>query len=451
MKISKRLTLIYLILISLFFSQAEFVFALENKVSSKKPYLTCPVVRERVQDFLKYHYLYRTFDPNISKRTFATYFKLLDPGKLYFTAEDIQSFQKYETVLGQKIENTDCHFIREVYDLYKKRVTSATQTITSTFKTPFEFKTKEFIETDRKKINWAKDNNELKERWRKTLKFIVLNMKDSQDKKTIQTRLLKRYKIILKDTLNRTTDEVNAFFLNAFALSLDPHSSFLTPTDNAQFQIDFSLKLVGIGATLMSPDGYTTIDAIVPGGAASKDGRLKKGDKIIAVDSGDGDGMQDVIDMDLEKVVQLIRGKEGTIVKLLIMRKSTSNGEVKRIQLDLKRAVVQIKDSEAKSDIMPVGNKKIGIINLPSFYIDYRGCQESPSTCRSSANDMAREINKLKAQNVDGIVIDLRRNGGGDLSEVQKMVGLFIHNPVVTQIQDREDQVRSLDIDSDAL
>ena len=147
MKISKRLTLIYLILISLFFSQAEFVFALENKVSSKKPYLTCPVVRERVQDFLKYHYLYRTFDPNISKRTFATYFKLLDPGKLYFTAEDIQSFQKYETVLGQKIENTDCHFIREVYDLYKKRVTSATQTITSTFKTPFEFKTKEFIET----------------------------------------------------------------------------------------------------------------------------------------------------------------------------------------------------------------------------------------------------------------------------------------------------------------
>lgn len=160
--------------------------------------------------------------------------------------------------------------------------------------------------------------------------------------------------------------------------------------------------------------------------------------------------MQDVIDMDLDKVVQLIRGKEGTVVKLLIMRKSP-NGEVKRIQIDLVRAIVQIKDSEAKSDIMTLNNKKIGIINLPSFYIDYRDCQENPLTCRSSANDMAREIKKLKAQNVDGIILDLRRNGGGDLSEVQKMVGLFINDPIVTQVEDREHQVRSLDTDANAL
>ncbi len=189
---------------------------------------------------------------------------------------------------------------------------------------------------------------------------------------------------------------------------------------------------------------------MVPGGAAAKDGRLKKGDKIIAVDSGDGTGMQDVIDMDLDKVVQLIRGKEGTKVKLLIMRKAT-NGEVKRISIELTRAVVQIKDSEAKSDVMPVNSKKIGIINLPSFYIDYRDCQENPLTCRSSANDMAREIKKLKAQNVDGIILDLRRNGGGDLSEVQKMVGFFIGDPIVTQIEDRDNQVRSLDSDAKAL
>ena len=335
--------------------------------------------------------------------------------------------------------------------MYKQRVSSATLVISTILNTPFEFTKEEFIETDRKKINWAKNPDELKERWRKSLKFIVLNMKDSQDTKKIVDRLKKRYQIISKDVLGHSTDDIHALFLNAFALSLDPHSSFLTPIDNAQFQIDFSLKLVGIGATLMSPDGYTTIDAVVPGGAAAKDGRLKKGDKIIAVDSGDGTGMQDVIDMDLDKVVQLIRGKEGTTVKLLVLRKSSNGLEVKRIQIDLVRAVVQIKDSEAKSDIMTLNSKKIGIINLPSFYIDYRDCQENPLTCRSSANDMAREIKKLKAQNVDGIVLDLRRNGGGDLSEVQKMVGLFINDPIVTQIEDRDHQVRSLDSDANAL
>jgi carboxyl-terminal processing protease len=423
----------------------------ENTPTVKTPYLTCPIVRERVHDFLHYHYVFRSFDAEISKRTFVTYFKLLDPGKLYFTQADLDSFAPYETMLGQKIDNVDCRFVSEVYDLYKQRVSTATQIANKILNTPFDFSKEEFIETDRKKINWAKNPDELNERWRKSLKFIVLNMKDSQSTKSIVDRLKKRYQIILKDVTGRSADDIHALFLNAFALSLDPHSSFLTPIDNAQFQIDFSLKLVGIGATLMSPDGYTTIDAVVPGGAAAKDGRLKKGDKIIAVDSGDGSGMQDVIDMDLDKVVQLIRGKEGTTVKLLVLRKSTNGLEVKRLQIDLIRAVVQIKDSEAKSDIMPLSNKKIGIINLPSFYIDYRDCQENPLTCRSSANDMAREIKKLKAQNVDGIILDLRRNGGGDLSEVQKMVGLFINNPIVTQVEDREHQVRSLDSDANAL
>ncbi|MES2615381.1 MAG: hypothetical protein V4591_08200, partial [Bdellovibrionota bacterium] len=216
----------------------------------KSPYLGCSVVRERVHDFLRYHYIYRNFNAEISKRTFATYFKLLDPGKLYFTQADIDSFSKYETTLGQTIDNIDCRFVREVYDLYKQRVATATQTSSAVLKEPFNFTKEEFIETNRKKINWAKNDDELKERWRKSLKFIVLNMKDSQDIKTITDRLKKRYQIILKDVLNRSTDDIHALFLNAFALSLDPHSSFLTPIDNAQFQIDFSLKLVGIGATL---------------------------------------------------------------------------------------------------------------------------------------------------------------------------------------------------------
>jgi carboxyl-terminal processing protease len=268
-------------------------------------------------------------------------------------------------------------------------------------------------------------------------------MKDSDEMEKIKKRLSKRYNIMFKDIENHTTEEIYAQFLNAFALSLDPHSTFLTPVDNAQFQMDFSLKFFGIGATLKSMDGYTIVDAIVPGGAAAKDGRLKKNDKIVAVDPGDGSNIQDIIEMDLNKVVQLIRGKEGSLVKLVILRKETDEN-MSRFTIELKRAVVQIKDNEAKSDLMTVRNKKIGVINLPSFYIDYKGCQKDAVVCRSSSQDMSREIQKLKAAHVDGILIDLRRNGGGDLPETQKIVGMFIKNPVVTQVEDREKQVRSI-------
>jgi len=309
-----------------------------------------------------------------------------------------------------------------------------------------DFTKEEFIETDRKKTDWANSPADLKDRWRKTIKFIILNMKDSDEIEKIKTRLSKRYDLIKKDVEGKSSDDIYSLFLNAFALSLDPHSSFLTPVDNQQFQMDFSLKFVGIGATLKGIDGYTIIDAIVPGGAAAKDGRLKKNDKIVAVDSGDGSGIQDVIEMDLSKVVQLIRGKEGTIVKLVILRKDL-DGKMNRFTVTLKRAVVQIKDSEAKSDILNINNKKIGIINLPSFYIDYKGCQDNPSSCRSSSNDMLREVKKLKASKVDGILVDLRRNGGGDLSETQRIVALFIKDPIVTQVEDKEKNVRTLAVE----
>lgn len=441
-----KLKIKWILFVYFFTFFGSYSWSSENK-NIKKPYLSCAVLKERTDDFLKYHYVFRDFNEILSERTFGMYFKLLDPGKLYFLESDIDSFASYKKDLGKRIDNIDCRFIADVYRIYQKRVEESTLISAELLKTKFNFKKEEYVETDRKKIPWAKSQAELRERWRKSIKFIMLNMKDTDVNKNTAERLKKRYLSYQKNVLTRSNDDVNALFLNAMALSLDPHSSFLTPIDNAQFQIDFSLKLVGIGATLVSPDGYTTIDAVVPGGAAAKSGKLKKGDKIIAVDSGDGAGMQDVIDMDLDKVVQLIRGKEGTPVKLMILRKELGS-EAKRFQIQLTRAVVQIKDYEAKSDFTILDGKKIGVINLPSFYIDYKDCQDNPTTCRSSANDMSREIKKLKAQNVDGIVIDLRRNGGGDLSEAQRIVNLFIPNPIVTQIEDRDHQVRSLDGES---
>lgn len=435
------------------FSSIESAHSEENVkkvVKQNVGFLTCPSLSERMKDFLKNHYEARDFTPELSKRTFDMFIKLLDPGKLYFTLDDINEFSSQQPDLFKNLNNIDCRFIsgeNGIYERYKKRLDEATLLAKAALKEKEDFTKDEFIETDRKKVDWSKSAAELKDRWRKTIKFIILNMKDSDDIEKVKMRLSKRYEMIRKDIEARTTDEVYSLFLNAFALSLDPHSSFLTPIDNDQFQMDFSLKFVGIGATLKSIDGYTIIDAVVPGGAAAKDGRLKKSDKIVAVDAGNGSGIQDVIEMDLGKVVQLIRGKEGTFVKLVILRKEL-DGKMNRFNVLLKRAVVQIRDSEAKSDIMKVNNKKIGVINLPSFYIDYKGCQENQYTCRSSSNDMFREIKKLRAAKVDGIIVDLRRNGGGDLSETQKIVSLFIKSPVVTQVEDRDKQVRIIDADN---
>ena len=432
----------------------SFQFAISEESPKKAtkstiPFLTCSTLSDRMKDFLKNHYDFRSFNEELSKRTFDMFIKLLDPGKLYFTKEDISEFAKQEPSLFKNINNYDCRLItgeNGIYERYKKRLNKATILAKSALNEKPDFTKEEFIETDRKKTEWANSPADLKDRWRKTIKFIILNMKDSDEIEKIKTRLSKRYDLIKKDVEGKSTDDIYSLFLNSFALSLDPHSSFLTPVDNQQFQMDFSLKFVGIGATLKGIDGYTIIDAIVPGGAAAKDGRLKKNDKIVAVDSGDGSGIQDVIEMDLSKVVQLIRGKEGTIVKLVILRKDL-DGKMNRFTVTLKRAVVQIKDSEAKSDILNINNKKIGIINLPSFYIDYKGCQDNPSSCRSSSNDMLREVKKLKASKVDGIVVDLRRNGGGDLSETQRIVALFIKDPIVTQVEDKEKNVRTLSVE----
>ncbi len=413
-----------------------------------KPYLSCPILKKRTKDFLKYHYVFRSFDRTLSKRTFSNYLRFLDPGKLFFLQSDIDSFKKYENIVGKKINSKDCAFISDIYDVYLKRVDQSIGYSQEILKSKISFETDEYIETDRKKLRWANTPQDLQDRWKKTVKFVMLNMKDTGSRSVVTTRIKKRYELIQKESKERTSDDINAIFLNAFALSLDPHSSFLTPVDNAQFQIDFSLKLVGVGATLMSPDGYTTVDALVPGGAAALDGRLKKGDKIIAVDPGDGSGLSDVIDMSLDKVVQLIRGKEGSTVTLVVMRQN-NEGDVQRLHIKLKRALVEIKESEAKSDIIKLDGKKIGVINLPSFYIDYKQCQIRPATCRSSANDMFREINKLTKKGVDGIVIDLRRNGGGDLSEAERIVSYFIGNPVVTQVQDRDGSVHRLELQSD--
>ncbi len=415
-----------------------------NKRPANSGFLSCSTMQGRVRDFLRAHYLHRRFDEELSKRTYQRYFQMLDPGRNFFLAEDIAAFAKYENEVPAALAKTDCNFISDIYTLYLKRMDESIKTIGDILKTPMDFNIDEKLETDRKKIDWAKTEAERTERWRKLLKFTALNLRETEkDWTVIANRINKRYTLLKKSVQERSTDEVHSFFLNAFATSLDPHSQFMAPQDQEEFKVAYSLQLVGIGASLTQQDGYTTVEALIPGGAASRDGRLQKGDKIIAVDSGDGTGFVDVIDMDLSKVVQLIRGTKGTVVKLQILRKDPISNETKRELLELVRDVVHMADSEARSDVMTINGKKIGVINLPSFYIDYQGSKSGKKDFVSSSNHIDRELKKLTAQKVDGVILDLRRNGGGDLDECLKLSGFFVDKGSIVQVQNRDGTVES--------
>lgn len=406
-------------------------------------YLTCKDIRKRIREFLRVHYAFETFSDELSSRTFEMFFRLMDPGKMYYLANDIEGLRKYQNLLPREVARGRCDFIYEAYNLMLKRMDEAHLMAEDLLKKPFDYSLDEEIETDRTKVAWAANSAELRERWRKTLKFIYMGLIETDpDQTAARSRLLKRYTRFRKNFVERSTDEAHATLLNAFAASLDPHSDYLKPRDQDDFKISFALKLVGIGASLTQRDGYTIVDSIIPGGAAARDGRLLKEDKIIAVDPGTGEPVVDVVDMDLSKVVQYIRGKKGTTVTLTILRKDPA-GDVNRLSLSLVRDVVKFADGQAKSDVLTLGDKKIGVINLPTFYLDYDGSRDATNDFRSSARDIAREVIALNEKKVDGIILDLRSNGGGDLGECIRITGLFIEDGPIVQIQERDRRVSS--------
>lgn len=401
------------------------------------PVLSCPVVRVRVQQFLDQHYLFRNFDNELSKRTFKKMIESFDPGKYFFTEADVSQFRYLEDKLDDMIARADCKFLFDIEAVYQKRFAESQKRVEALLSKPFRFDVNEEVVVDRTKIGWAKDDADLNERWRKRIKFQVLSMKEGMTEPEAREKLKKRYAQYAKHNAEQDNDDYYALFLNSFALALDPHSAFMLPREQEDFSIKLSNSLEGIGATLTENNGYINVEAIVPGGAAYRDGRLKAGDKIIGVDSGDGSGMQDVIDMELDKAVRLIRGKKGTTVRLLVLRKSDT-GVNERLTLAIVRDVVKLKSQEAKSDVTEIRGKRIGVIRLPSFYADYACRARQLGNCEGAAAHVEREVKKLQAKKVDGIVLDLRYNGGGDLQESIKLAGLFIPQGTVVQTVDRQ-------------
>ena len=394
------------------------------------------------------HFLRKPIDDEIASRWFDTFLAALDPLKIYFLQSDIDSFAEKKTSLDDLVRRGDVNFAYEVYDRFLERVDERIPIVEALLKQKLNFNQKESIVIDRDTAVWAKTQAEVHDKWRRRIKYDLLVQKmEKVGPQEARKKLLRRYTSFAKRMHQMNADELLETYLSSLTSSLDPHTSFMSPGTLENFEITMRLQLDGIGASLKGEDGYTTVAEIVPGGAADKDGRLKKKDRIVGVGQGAEGEMVDVVDMNLNNVVKLIRGKRGTIVRLKVI----PVGQTVSTVYDIVRAKIELNDSAARGEIIEEGMKpdgspyRIGVINLPSFYMDMAAARQGQADYKSSTRDCRKLLEGFREQGVDCVALDLRSNGGGSLPESISLTGLFIDTGPVVQIKDADKRVQQYD------
>src|SRR6266576_3603589 len=378
------------------------------------------------------HYTHQQLNAEMSQKFLRNYLELLDFSHLFFTQKDVDALTaKYGTALADDVLLGNLKPSYEIYDLYQKRVDERVGKIKELLKQPMDFKTDATVELRREKAPWPKDDADADQLWRGRIANELLQEKLSEHPIEPGPQLVgRRYDRIARNVHEEDREEQVKLYLDALAQTYDPHSEYLSKADFKNFNMQMGLSLVGIGAMLRTEDGYAKIESLVTGGPAQVDGRLKVGDRITAVGQGQSEFV-DVRDMRLDKVVEMIRGKKGTKVRLLAIPANASDPS-QRKSVDLVRDEIKLKDQEARADIIikkdENGNPvKLGWLTLPSFYADmYR---HSKSTTR----DVLALLKRLKKENIAGLVIDLRRNGGGSIEEALFLTGLFLKSGPLVQ------------------
>lgn len=385
----------------------------------------------------------------LSKRTFQRFFKSLDPTKLYFLQADVEQFQKFETELDDQVLQGDLHFAYTVYNRFIERVAQRQPLIEQLVKAPHDFTLTEYLSTDYDNLPWAGTEDELKERWRKRIKFdLLLHRVGAKPLPEAEARqkVLSRYQNLLKRWKQVDNAELLELYLSDLTTAVDPHSQYMSPSTLEDFDVSMKLNLEGIGALLRQDDGHTIIAEIIPGGAAAADGRLKPEDRIIAVAQGDGQFI-DVIDRKLRDVVKLIRGPAGTKVQLKVL----PAGKLEPMVLELTRRKVELKSQAARAEVLEQGKKpdgspyRLGVIDLPSFYADTVALRAgNGGGVKSATADVRRILQDFNSQGIDGVILDLRRNGGGSLNEAVALTGLFIDQGPIVQVKGSQRGVQQL-------
>ena len=395
----------------------------------------------------RFHYDAQPLDDAMSQKIYNLYFKLLDSEKVFFTQEDMAKFAQYKDQFDNEIWNKDLSGPFDIFNQYILRAIDRMTYARSLLKQGFDFNTADTYNTDRKNADWPKDKAALDDLWRKRtmndwLRLKLAGKSDDEIRKTLD----KRYTNYINRVKQLDSQDAFQTFMTAYTNSTDPHTDYMGPREAANFDMNMKLSLEGIGAVLQARDDYTQIRELVPAGPALKSGKLHVGDLVLGVGQGVNGPIVDVVGWRLDDVVNLIRGKKDTTVRLEIVP-ADQGQDGKHEIITLVRQKVAIEEQAAKKKVIEITDggvtRKIGVIELPMFYSDFGARSEGDKNFKSATRDVAKLLGELKADGVQGVVIDLRNNGGGSLYEANELAGLFIDQGPDVQVRDAHGQIQA--------
>lgn len=394
------------------------------------------------------HYAQKPLDDVLSTKLLDAYLDDLDPARIHFLKSDVDHFSVYKNQLDDDLKAGD---VNKAYEIYKRYITVAEEQLNFSIDqlennlSSFRFDVDEVIDTDRSDNDWAADKTELQDIWKKRVKSSLLNLKLTG--KTLEESrdiLVKRYRNQFDRLEQTNTEDVFQRYINSLAELYDPHTSYFSPQRSKNFEINMSLSLEGIGAVLQRENEYTKVVRLVPAGPAQKAGQLKPADFIVGVGQGIDGEIEDVVGWRLDEVVELIRGPKDSTVRLEIIPADAEDKSQRKI-IQIVRNKVKLEEQAAQKRVLDIkrGNQtiKLGIIEVPAFYIDFAALQRGDKDYKSTTRDVSRLIKELQQEKVQGLIIDLRNNGGGSLREANEMVGLFINRGPTVQIQDTNGRI----------
>ncbi|MCG8392722.1 MAG: carboxy terminal-processing peptidase [Pseudomonadales bacterium] len=402
---------------------------------------------EEIADKLKYHYRRLEFNNELSGKVLEQYLKDLDPNRQYFLASDIKEFQRYHDKLDEQLSDGNLEAGYTIFNRFQQRLEARLEKMLQLIDSDLDklsFEGEETVRIDRNDAAWAESEEELDEIWYRQFKNAVLSMRlNDASEEDIRTRLTRRYESQLKRIQQNTPEDVFQVYMNALAQTFDPHTTYFTPHNSENFDISMSRSLEGIGAVLQYEDGYTKVVRLVPGGPAAKSGQLKPADRIVGVSQDDDDPVP-VIGLRLDEVVDQIRGPKGTKVNLEIIPAGSASEHDTRV-ITIVRNKVVLEEQAAKKEIINIERNgetlKLGVIEIPAFYLDFAAFHRGDPNYTSTTSDVAKLLVELRKENIDGLVIDLRNNGGGSLLEVNKLVSLFINRGPTVQVREASGRV----------
>ena len=390
-----------------------------------------------------YHYKKTDLDDKLSSSIYKHYLENLDQNKAYFLNSDIQEFEQYRYEIDDAIIKSDLKPAFDIFKRYRQRVDERIKHALGVINSEFNFDIDESYCFDRREDNWSTSKADLDELWRKRVKNDVLNLKlTGKEQEEIVKTLTDRYNRIRSSTFQLNSNDVFQSFINAYTTSIEPHTAYFSPRTSENFDISMRLSLEGIGAVLRAENDYTQVVKVITGGPADLSGELNVDDRIIGVGQDKGGKIVDVIGWRLDDVVDLIRGPKDTIIKLDVLPKGVGPEGPSKI-VTMTREKIKLEEQDASSSIIdiPESNTRIGVIDLPTFYIDFAAQAEGKKDYKSTSRDVRKLIKSMLKENIDGLIVDLRGNGGGSLSEALELTGLFIDRGPVVQTKDASGRV----------